>query len=91
MPIGMSKNEIEPAVLYRTETNSHRKVRRRGGGALLDTPELAAALGESTRTIRTWSSNGIIKPIICGYRSHRFRLDDVLAQLQKRALKGLSK
>ena len=67
------------------------KVHRRGGGILQDTPELAATLGESERTIRTWTANGIITPIICGYRSYRYRLDDVLRALEKRTVKGLSK
>src|SRR5881275_2279611 len=66
-----------------------RKATRRGGGVLLDIAELAAALGESERTIRTWRAAGVIPAIICGYRTHRYKLPDVLAalRLQRRLVK----
>ncbi len=62
------------------------KITRRGGGALLDEPELALALGESPRTIRSWRMSGVIPSIVCGYRTRRYKLDDVLAALAKRVV-----
>ncbi len=53
---------------------------------MLDERELAAALGESERTIRTWRKAGVIPVIVCGYRTHRYKLDDVLAALAKRSV-----
>ena len=63
-----------------------RKITRRGGGALLDERELAAALGESERTIRTWRKAGVIPAINCGYRTNRYKLADVMASLEKRTV-----
>lgn len=69
-----------------TTKQEARKIKRRGGGALLDEPELATTLGESERTIRTWRQAGVIPVIVCGYRTRRYRLDDVLAALEKRTV-----
>lgn len=63
------------------------KSSRNGGGELLDTRELAAALGESERTIRTWKVRGAIPVVVLGYRTHRYRLDDVLRALAKRTIR----
>jgi hypothetical protein len=46
-----------------------RKYERHGNGALLVEEELATALGEAPRTIRTWRHDGIIPAIILGHRS----------------------
>jgi hypothetical protein len=48
---------------------------RRGGGVLLDARELANALDESERTIRTWRQAGVIPVTVCRYRTHRFKLE----------------
>ena len=63
-----------------------RKVTRPRGGALLDQSELARVLGESERTIRTWRKANLIPFIVIGYRTHRYKLDDVLAALEKRVV-----
>jgi hypothetical protein len=73
------------------KTNSDRKVTRRGNGALLDTRELANALGENERTIRSWRAAGIIPVIQCGYRTQRFKLPDVMDALERRTIRALSK
>ena len=87
-PIDMSKNQTQSVD---TTKNPHRKVMRRGGGAVLDPRELAAALGESERTIRTWRKAGILPVIHCGYRTYRFKLPDVMAALERRTIRALSK
>lgn len=66
--------------------SADRKTSRRGGGALHDTPELASALGENERTIRTWRKNGIIPCLVLGYRTYRYRIADVLEALEKRVV-----
>ena len=71
----------------RTESDDSRRVRRRGGGCLLNATELAAALGESKRTVLTWRQRGLIPFIDAGYRSKRFKLDAVLVALSKRTIK----
>jgi excisionase family DNA binding protein len=75
----MSKQQLQSGVPCRKAT-------RRGGGALQDTRELATTLGESERTIRTWRQAGVIPSIVCGYRTYRFKLQDVLAALEKRTI-----
>ncbi len=69
-----------------TQQPEARKITRRGGGALLDEPELARVLGESERTIRTWRQAGVIPVIVCGYRTRRYKLADVLTALDKRTV-----
>jgi hypothetical protein len=71
----------------RTESDSSCRGRRRGGGCLLNATELAAALGESERTILTWRQRGIIPFVDAGYRTKRYKLDDVLRALAKRMIK----
>jgi len=66
-----------------------RKYRRRGNGELLTEEELANALGEETRTIRSWRQAGIIPTIVLGYRSRRFRLDAVMEALRRREVKAV--
>jgi DNA-binding transcriptional MerR regulator len=56
---------------------------------LLDTPQLAEALGQGERTIRTWQRKRIIPVIVCGHRTHRYRLSDVQRALEKRTLKEI--
>jgi excisionase family DNA binding protein len=65
-----------------------RKYRRPGKGELKTVTEIATALGESVRTIRNWQAKGIIPHIVVGHRTVRFRLDVVLAALEKRQTKG---
>jgi excisionase family DNA binding protein len=61
---------------------------RPGNGELLTREELARALGETPRTILRWRQKGLIPCLKLGHRSIRFRLDSVLAALDKRQVKG---
>lgn len=73
--------------LHMTTTQPEaRRITRPGGGTLLDEPELARVLGESERTVRTWRQAGVIPVMVCGYRTLRYRLEDVLAALAKRTV-----
>jgi hypothetical protein len=65
-----------------------RQVYRPGGGHLLDAPELAKVLGESQRTIRTWTDTQIIPHIEAGFRTKRYSLPAVLRALEKRTVKA---
>jgi hypothetical protein len=65
-----------------------KKYKRPGKGELLTLTELAAALGETERTVRRWKGMGIVPVLVLGHRSLRFRLDAVLAALGKREVKG---
>ncbi len=69
--------------------NGDRK-KRRGGGQLLDVRELAAELGETERTVRSWKHKHAIPYVDLGYRTHRFRLNEVLAALERRTIKPVS-
>jgi len=60
---------------------------RHGGGSLLDTRELAQVLGENPRTIVSWRQRGVIPFIDAGYRTKRYKLDDVLHALARRTIK----
>jgi Helix-turn-helix domain len=82
----MTETTANPERRFTRREEEIRKATRRGGGALLDIAELAAALGESERTIRTWRASGMIPTIVLGYRSHRFRLPDVMAALERRTV-----
>jgi hypothetical protein len=62
------------------------KLKRPGGGALLDALELARELGEHPRTIRTWRVAGVIPSLIIGRRTHRYQLSSVLSALEKRSV-----
>ncbi len=53
---------------------------------MLDQPELARRLGESERTIRSWRKANLIPFIVIGHRTHRYKLTDVLAALEKRTV-----
>jgi excisionase family DNA binding protein len=64
-----------------------KKYERPGKGELLNVDELARALGESVRTIRNWKSKGLIPVLMLGHKTLRFRLDAVLAALEKRQIK----
>jgi hypothetical protein len=64
-----------------------RKHKRPGRGELLNVDELATALGESVRTIRSWQAKGIIPRIVLGHKTIRYRLDAVLAALEKKTVK----
>ena len=66
---------------------TRKKYNRRGNGALLNTQELATALGESVRTIISWRHNHVIPVIDLGHRSKRYRLESVMAALAKREVK----
>jgi hypothetical protein len=61
--------------------------RRPGHGELQTEKELAATLGEVPKTIRHWRVNGIIPYMMLGHKSIRYRLDAVLAALEKRTVK----
>jgi hypothetical protein len=63
------------------------KYRRPGNGVLLSTEELASRLGEESRTIVTWRQRGIIPFIDAGYRTKRYKLEDVLHALGKRTIR----
>lgn len=52
----------------------------------MDIAELATALGESERTVRSWKQSGVIPFLALGYRTVRFRLDDVMRALEKRTV-----
>jgi Helix-turn-helix domain len=65
-----------------------KKYSRPGKGELLNIDELASALGENVRTIRNWRSKGLIPVLVLGHKTLRFRLDAVLAALEKRQIKG---
>jgi len=64
-----------------------KKYRRRGNGFLLTEAELAKKSGEEERTIRYWRQTGRIPAVAIGYRTFRYRLEDVLEALSKRTLK----
>ena len=64
-----------------------RKYKRPGRGELLNIQELAAALGETVRTIRNWQYKNILPYLSLGKRQVRYRLDAVLAALEKRQIK----
>lgn len=70
-----------------TKKSARKKYNRRGNGALLNTQEIAKALGENERTIISWRQNHVIPVIDCGHRSKRFLLDAVMAALAKREIK----
>lgn len=63
------------------------KYQRPGKGELLSEAELARALGETPRTIMTWRHKGIIPCIVLGHKTIRYRLENVLAALDKRQIK----
>ena len=64
-----------------------KKYRRRGGDELKTEAELARKLGEEERTVRNWRYRGLIPYLSLGHRSIRYRLDAVLAALEKRSVK----
>jgi hypothetical protein len=78
----MSNNSVES---HRTTRIA--RYRRRGNGVLLTADELAKQLGEEPRTIITWRQRGIIPWIDAGYRTKRYKLDDVLLALAKRTIR----
>jgi hypothetical protein len=64
-----------------------RKYKRRGGGELKSEAELARALGEEERTVRNWRYRGLIPYLKLGHRQVRYRLDAVLAALDKKTVR----
>jgi excisionase family DNA binding protein len=74
------RRKIKPRSKWRTH-------KRPGGGELLNIQELAAALGESVRTVRNWQHKGGIPYLRLGHRSIRFRLFAVLEALEKKTVK----
>jgi hypothetical protein len=54
----------------------------------MNAPELAAALGETERTVNTWRRNRVIPTIDAGFRCKRYDLAAVLNALQKRTVKA---
>ena len=67
-----------------------REYHRPGNGLLQTEAEIAAALGESERTIRTWRQAGVIPAVVLGHRTVRFKLDTVLKALAKREVKEVA-
>ncbi len=66
------------------------KYQRRGGGLLMNEAELATALGENVRTIRSLWHAKIIPAYVLGRRTIRYRLEDVLKALSKREVKSVA-
>ena len=66
------------------------KPTRTGNGVLMDKYELAPALGESVKTVDTWTKNGVIPFIPCGPHTRRYQLNDVLRALQRRQVKAVN-
>jgi hypothetical protein len=64
-----------------------RKAIRPGGGCLQTEADIARALGESEKTILNWRLNGVIPYIDAGFRSKRYRLEDVISALSKRTVR----
>jgi hypothetical protein len=65
-----------------------RRIIRPGQGLLLSVPELARTLGESEKTIRSWSNANIIPTVDCGFRTKRFSLDQVMSALKRRTIRA---
>jgi len=64
-----------------------RRYHRRGNGLLKTEAEIAAALGEKERTIRTWRHSGVIPAVVLGHRTVRYRLDSVIKALERRTVR----
>jgi hypothetical protein len=74
-----------------TLTDAVRREYHRPGNGLLQTEaEIAAALGETERTIRTWRHGGIIPSTVLGHRTVRYRLNDVIKALERRTVKEVA-
>jgi DNA-binding transcriptional MerR regulator len=52
--------------------------------ALVNREKLAFELGVTARTIRNWESEGLLPSIKIGKRTVRYRIDHVIAFLEKR-------
>jgi excisionase family DNA binding protein len=66
-------------------------IRRTSGNRLLKTEsEIAAALGEKKRTIRSWRHAGVIPAVVLGHRTVRYKLSDVIAALEKRTVREVA-
>jgi hypothetical protein len=52
--------------------------------------EIANALGEKERTIRSWRHAGVIPAVVIGYRTVRYKLGDVIAALEKRTVREVT-
>jgi hypothetical protein len=88
----MSKNQTQ-SVGTKNKPDSkseRRKYHRPGNGVLQTEAEIAAALGEEPRTIRTWRHAGIIPGVVLGRRTVRYKFEDVLRALQKRTVKEVA-
>jgi len=64
-----------------------KKYRRPGKGELDTEAELARKLGEEERTVRNWRYEGFIPYIKLGHRTIRYRLESVLAALEKKTVR----
>ena len=73
-----------------TPRKAWRKYKRTGNGTLLTLSELAKALGETERTIKSWQRNRVIPVIDLGWRTKRFQLESVMKALERRELKALA-
>jgi hypothetical protein len=85
----MAKKNAKPDSTPLTEC-VRRKYHRPGNGLLKTESEIAAALGEEPRTIRTWRHAGIIPGVVLGHRTIRYKFEDVLRALQKRTVEEVA-
>jgi hypothetical protein len=77
---GKKKRKLKP----RSKWKIHR---RPGRGELLTEAEIARALGELPRTVRTWRVKGFVPSLTLGHKTIRYRLGPVLEALEKRQIK----
>lgn len=82
----MKKISAELTAALGESKQVRKAIKRPGGGALQDTRELAATLGESERTVRSLYKSGVIPGLVLGYRTLRFKLPDVMSALEKRSV-----
>jgi hypothetical protein len=64
-----------------------RRYHRPGNGLLQTEAEIAAALGESERTVRSLRHAGVIPAVVLGHRTVRYKLGDVIKALEKRTVR----
>ena len=67
-----------------------RKYHRPGNGLLKTEDEIASALGESVRTVRSLWHARIIPGIVLGHRTVRYNLDAVLHAISKRTVSAVA-
>jgi hypothetical protein len=65
-------------------------VRASGNRFLLTESEIARALVEKERTIRSWRHAGVIPAVVIGHRTVRYRLPDVIRALERRTIREVA-